>query len=1700
MAKYYGYYTSTYEVWQRTIRDPFSFGPIRQDWAGYWSNEKNNWHPSDSYVSTGRPYSHHPIPEGKVKCEECHNPHGSDKETTRFKDPYDITNSKMYTTHPLALRNNYRFMDPSGYATNDPALRGAFFRNEYWPFIRLQARMVSGDGESSWTSGAGARKIGNRANFTCGDYRAYFCTDSKGDTWQQGHGSGHLGSMRKVIEGGHNPAWRLEQYATTSSSNFDAGGTWRPVNPPQNGNDVCFLCHKREQIIGVKSTNNQRTNGMARTNTKFLGHESVFDGAEISVNIAPFNAAVTNDYDVKGNIRNDAKNASPYSNSSRYNGEYHRFSCSRCHRPHSVANDKLLFTRCFSALVQGYANKPWGRQNYWYSGYNGGTTTGSDAGTGVRQCHPYSDAHGYGVLDLAGVRRSYGWNLYFRNTVKGTNNRFKGWRSRVMSYQIIGSFNMKLWQPYEIEVRDDIAYLADRNQGLVVINMEDPVVPEVIGMVPTVSTNPVNIALGVDNVYLTEYEDSIATINKIDIADPYNPLFKSSTEIALGGEIMDIKYDEPYVIAGVNDYTTKAPFLDEDTLSVISGTDIAGEIMKVFVGEGYTTVFAAGTTPTQTGKVHVYKNDPYTLFTPAGGVTFTSLTEENVSDVYHRINTAGKLEVYTAGNTNTTGVRWVTLTDAGVPSSVRTIYSGEQAQAVASREYDGKHFIYVIVYASSNSFKVYTESGGSSTLKKNVNLPYGRDIAIDSRYAYILRRQGDDGEGYIYVVNIKEDFMRPLKITSLVALGQDATEGLGIDNGMDSTNIDFINVIEGDGIDHAQTDLLLRWEASADTNHSHYEVYMIRGINLIENGEEFNLNLGGATSSIKSWQKSASNVSINRSTAAVANASAASMLVTVTGGTNPEDAYVVQNDAANNKFKFPIWEDRTYQVSIFARTKDLGTTRDITVMVDDDDDHTSTPFTISRLEASVIVGGPTVTIDDQWRHYLFTFTNSGDEKLACNLAILCGDSTQDFYLDSIKLLETLDDADAFKIDMTNIADKIPGKIKEYGTDMNDHYAEYLDAATGTKYVYYWNSYGDIYNDLTYIYAVTDVDDTGNTSYLSNTVTAILAIEDTTPPGALYDTFNMARGEGVKLEQVNGGFDLVFSWYDPDENGDVVDYEIYSTVLSDSSILDENIDWVTAPAQMDAIRDQDTQTVYQDGHTSILFNTRNPSPAYEYIDSSAAQGYSSDESETIRNGENLFIRTFGFWHSDEWWAYKVRSYDAAGLYTDSRVLRRKIVDPKPLEIDDLLLADLNPDSDTPTFEYHEGWPYNKSGTSMIMFEWSIPKDNGNLNGNWYPPEGEQPADIVANPYRNGSLMGYNIYRLKNEALMPEPIDIEYELVYTVPHGAKMEWEFTFYTDRPYESTYLGGGIEGRVRFVDTLPKDDDRTNAFVNNWYHYKVTSFDNASRGGEPGENPQESDKSVNSIATYMSRTITPPTGIDANARSNELGLDAWIVTGSEATISYANPGTRYPNEVYAHYMQAHSPRWRRSADESPFTTWTDINDIDITGFDVSYEGENIAYPSATSAKVTLKNKRPGNYTYAMFLRYTDTDAFGEITGTIPYTEIPIETHIKIKRSDDMYTDGTYRLFVGLFDSRGEGHLEKQYIINNYDGDDTIVLTFIRDGSYKIQAYIDVNGDGDKYPAWDTNMRDAGDIYSDRVTRTRGDAGAPMVINITDWP
>jgi len=276
---------------------------------------------------TGLTFGKHGVDKN---CTYCHNPHGtaqaklirSDKPlymnmtSSKFGSVYNFKGFGNHTTGAPA----YLFCSSAGCHVSERSQFDTF--NMDLPVDNFDHRETSSshhplkEGVVICTSCHKEHGSSMKAtDYVSPDLRATFF---RGSNWPQTWHSG-----RGVYSTSH-----------TYGGGFDGSDYYEPgppapgrgqvttVTPPDNANDLCFMCHQKDDIIGDLAA------GMAGTNTKFLGHEAVKGGAKVSHNISR---------DVDGT-----------------SGDYHSFSCSACHFPHSSTQGKLLKTGCFSQSDNQY--------------------------------------------------------------------------------------------------------------------------------------------------------------------------------------------------------------------------------------------------------------------------------------------------------------------------------------------------------------------------------------------------------------------------------------------------------------------------------------------------------------------------------------------------------------------------------------------------------------------------------------------------------------------------------------------------------------------------------------------------------------------------------------------------------------------------------------------------------------------------------------------------------------------------------------------------------------------------------------------------------------------------------------------------------------------------------------------------------------------------------------------------------------------------------------------------------------------------------------------------------------------------------------------------------------------------------------------------------------------------------------------------
>ena len=263
----------------------------------------------DSFIPDGvyetAHVSHHPIVPynqfintgNTLICLSCHVPHGS---------PGNTELSKVYRD-----TNFYE----STYPQDNASLRRAYYRRINWWPVTFWKRNVPMD------PSVRAMSIGRPPT-----YPNYY-TDIYGNS-----------QTFRYLAAFNNQANNLLDYRAKVGAQ----------NVPLAGNDICFMCHPTENIIGKTGNPPTAYIGIDTTKTRFIGHEVVIGGAVIGetwINGMPGIGLNT----VPPNVPN----------------EFHKYTCSTCHGPHASTNEKLLTIKCFAQNkdnpVNNLSSRPWNR-------------------------------------------------------------------------------------------------------------------------------------------------------------------------------------------------------------------------------------------------------------------------------------------------------------------------------------------------------------------------------------------------------------------------------------------------------------------------------------------------------------------------------------------------------------------------------------------------------------------------------------------------------------------------------------------------------------------------------------------------------------------------------------------------------------------------------------------------------------------------------------------------------------------------------------------------------------------------------------------------------------------------------------------------------------------------------------------------------------------------------------------------------------------------------------------------------------------------------------------------------------------------------------------------------------------------------------------------------------------------------------------
>lgn len=231
--------------------------------------------------------SKHPIvPYGEFEhhgntlvCLSCHTPHGS---------PGNTELAKVYGS-------NY---EPT-YPQDNAGLRRAYYRRIYWWPVTF------------WKRG---EPLGSIVRSSQGSGKDYYSIWDKSfnDVYGNPQNARYMAPFLKVDD-------NAIKYAQ-KSNNQDI---------PSAANDLCFMCHRKEDVIGTSS-------GIDTSKTRFVGHEAVVDGSRIG--ITKFGSGSLQG----GGGLNKGPSGTGVPN------DYHKFTCSVCHGPHAATNEKLLTQKCFA--------------------------------------------------------------------------------------------------------------------------------------------------------------------------------------------------------------------------------------------------------------------------------------------------------------------------------------------------------------------------------------------------------------------------------------------------------------------------------------------------------------------------------------------------------------------------------------------------------------------------------------------------------------------------------------------------------------------------------------------------------------------------------------------------------------------------------------------------------------------------------------------------------------------------------------------------------------------------------------------------------------------------------------------------------------------------------------------------------------------------------------------------------------------------------------------------------------------------------------------------------------------------------------------------------------------------------------------------------------------------------------------------------
>ncbi|MFH1288599.1 MAG: LamG-like jellyroll fold domain-containing protein [bacterium] len=397
------YYTPASSTWMYKPYDQFNLLDYSSPGALAFSSVRpESFIPVGSEYTTARASKHPIVPynefrsyENTLTCLSCHVPHGS---------PGNTELAKSYG------RDSYETAYSATFPQDNAALRRAYYRRIYWWPVTFWKR---GD-----PSDKALRKWAD------GKYGATGAVHNFGGSgWLTSRGNDALGNLQDDCY--FSPFFQLYTPPGSSTVNVFGGNPLRYAektmasNIPSAGNNLCFMCHEKDDIIGTNGS------GVDINATRFIGHEAVIGGAQIGE--TQFSTATWRGLNLQyESVPND----------------FHNFTCSMCHGPHAATNEKLITNKCFA---YNKMKPPQNRNSLLYT--HGGRPSA--------YCHPYDNSDSstsYGVntnpnTDIPWSSLRPNWNINYNaaDAVYACST-FYGWRNSIGNDSTSPVFDTAWWE------------------------------------------------------------------------------------------------------------------------------------------------------------------------------------------------------------------------------------------------------------------------------------------------------------------------------------------------------------------------------------------------------------------------------------------------------------------------------------------------------------------------------------------------------------------------------------------------------------------------------------------------------------------------------------------------------------------------------------------------------------------------------------------------------------------------------------------------------------------------------------------------------------------------------------------------------------------------------------------------------------------------------------------------------------------------------------------------------------------------------------------------------------------------------------------------------------------------------------------------------------------------------------------------------